>query len=84
MTTAPSAITLPSPTVTPGKIVAPVQIQTSSPMVTGLISSLRGGRPRRRRSRSSECPGESKIVTPDAIMARSPMLTLLATMKLQL
>ncbi len=37
VTTEPSAITLPSPMVTPGKM-ALVQIQTSSPMLTGLIS----------------------------------------------
>ncbi len=75
VTTEPSAITLPSPMVTPGKMVAPVQIQTSSPMLTGLISDGRGGSPSRRRSRSSEWPGESKIVTPGAISARAPMLT---------
>lgn len=35
VTTLPAPITLSSPIVTPGKIIAPVQIQTLSPIVTG-------------------------------------------------
>lgn len=47
-TTAPAAITDPSPTVTPGRIVAPPPIHTSLPMVTGSAHS----RPSRRSSGS--------------------------------
>ena len=78
-TTDPAETTLPSPIVTPGRMMHPVPIRTLSSMITGRTSSSKGGRPASLRAGSTGCPLESTTRACEAILQWLPMVTLLPT-----
>lgn len=83
ITTAPPATMLPSPTVTPGMIIALWPIQTLSSIVTGFTSSLATGESVSRAFGSAGWPGESKIHTFSAILQCRPIEIIFPIVKLQ-